>query len=283
MNNTIGLIESKGLVALVEATDVILKNSPVKVLGIHKLDNGLVSLAISGNSDYVKAAIETGTEAGRRVGEIYASSVIDNPTNEMIKMFSELFSGFDYSQNSIVDNEPEKKVISENLTEADIFENFAKKIKPESKREKSKPLVVTKITTLKKNSIKNEKPSSNKESEKKDNRSNLFFEQKNKIEKPDVPLDSSASLSTIERLRQEALGLKSKSISSKELSVSDTTTSEIKNDADNIVNVDFEAIDGMNVHKLRHYAREFPNFPIKGREISRANRDELVELFKKIN
>lgn len=283
MNNSIGLIESKGLVALVEATDVILKNSPVKVLGIHKLDNGLVSLAISGNSDYVKAAIETGTEAGRRVGEIYASSVIDNPTNEMIKMFSELFSGFDYSQNSIVDNEPEKKVISENLTEADIFENFAKKIKPESKREKSKPLVVTKITTLKKNSIKNEKPSSNKESEKKDNRSNLFFEQKNKIEKPDVPLDSSASLSTIERLRQEALGLKSKSISSKELSVSDTTTSEIKNDADNIVNVDFEAIDGMNVHKLRHYAREFPNFPIKGREISRANRDELVELFKKIN
>lgn len=109
MNNSIGLIESKGLVALVEATDVILKNSPVKVLGIHKLDNGLVSLAISGNSDYVKAAIETGTEAGRRVGEIYASSVIDNPTNEMIKMFSELFSGFDYSQNSIVDNEPEKK------------------------------------------------------------------------------------------------------------------------------------------------------------------------------
>ncbi len=283
MNNSIGLIESKGLVALVEAVDVILKNSPVKVLGIHKLDNGLVSLAISGNSDYVKAAIETGTEAGRRVGEIYASSVIDNPTNELIKMFSELFSGFDNSQSSIVDNEPEKKVISENLTEADIFENFAKKIKPESKREKSKPLVVTKITTLKKNSIKNEKPSSNKESEKKDNRSNLFFEQKNKIEKPDVPLDSSASLSTIERLRQEALGLKSKPISSKESSFSDNTTSEIKNDAGNTVNVDFEAIDGMNVHKLRHYAREFPNFPIKGREISRANRDELVELFKKIN
>ena len=42
MNNSIGLIESKGLVALVEAADVILKNSPVKVLGIHKLDNGLV-------------------------------------------------------------------------------------------------------------------------------------------------------------------------------------------------------------------------------------------------
>ncbi len=71
MSNSIGLIESKGIVALIEAADVILKNSPVTILGIHKLDNGLVSLAVSGNSDYVRAAIESGVEAGRRVGEIW--------------------------------------------------------------------------------------------------------------------------------------------------------------------------------------------------------------------
>ena len=47
--------------------------------------------------------------------------------------------------------------------------------------------------------------------------------------------------------------------------------------------VDFDAINKMNVHKLRHYAREFPEFPIRGRAISRANRDELVELFKSIS
>ena len=38
----------------------------------------------------------------------------------------------------------------------------------------------------------------------------------------------------------------------------------------------------MNVHKLRNYARSFPDFPIKGREISRANRIELVEFFNKL-
>ncbi|MEW6193754.1 MAG: BMC domain-containing protein [Bacteroidota bacterium] len=38
----------------------------------------------------------------------------------------------------------------------------------------------------------------------------------------------------------------------------------------------------LNVHKLRHYARSFENFPIKGREISRANRDELIEFFDKL-
>ena len=47
--------------------------------------------------------------------------------------------------------------------------------------------------------------------------------------------------------------------------------------------VDFDAIEKMNVHKLRHYAREFSNFPIKGRAISRASRNELVELFKSLS
>ncbi|MCK7524848.1 MAG: BMC domain-containing protein [Ignavibacteriales bacterium] len=87
------MIESKGIVALIEAADVILKNSPVTILGIHKLDNGLVSLAVSGNSDYVRAAIESGVEAGRRVGEIYASSVVDNPGKDLLEIFSELFPG----------------------------------------------------------------------------------------------------------------------------------------------------------------------------------------------
>ncbi|MBP9581097.1 MAG: BMC domain-containing protein, partial [Ignavibacterium sp.] len=91
MSNSIGLIESKGLVALVEAADVISKNSPVKILGVHKLVNGLVTLAVSGNTDYVNAAIESGAEAGRRVGEIYSFSVVDNPNEVLLEIFSELF------------------------------------------------------------------------------------------------------------------------------------------------------------------------------------------------
>ncbi len=43
-----------------------------------------------------------------------------------------------------------------------------------------------------------------------------------------------------------------------------------------------EALDELNVHELRHLARSFENFPIKGRQISRANRDELREYFKQI-
>ncbi|MBM4172305.1 MAG: BMC domain-containing protein [Ignavibacteria bacterium] len=43
-----------------------------------------------------------------------------------------------------------------------------------------------------------------------------------------------------------------------------------------------EELSGLNVHKLRHLARSFDNFPIKGREISRANRDELIAFFDQI-
>jgi microcompartment protein CcmL/EutN len=284
MAHSIGLIESKGLVALVEAADVILKNSPVKLLGIHKLDNGLVSLAVSGNSDYVKAAIESGTEAGQRVGEIYAHSVVDDPKEELIKMFSELFSGVDKSQTTIISSSKDTSDI-ENAEEHHIFENIVKKIKPDSKREKSKPLVVTEITTVKKTKTHKENSSSKNEFEDGEKNKNVVLKTNSIPEKIDLPNDSISSLSTIERLRQEALGFKSKEVKSKEnfgFAKSDIKENKSDIDGTNKKIVDFEAIEGMNVHKLRHYARDFSNFPIKGREISRANRDELVELFKTI-
>lgn len=284
MAYSIGLIESKGLVALVEAADVILKNSPVKLLGIHKLDNGLISLAVSGNSDYVKAAIESGTEAGQRVGEIYAHSVLDNPNEELIKMFSELFSAADKSQTNIISNYDENLDIK-NAEEHHIFENIVKKIKPDSKREKSKPLVVTEKTTLKKTKTNTEKSSSKKDIEEGEKNKNIILKTDSITEKDDLQSDSITPISTIERLRQEALGFKGEEIKPQELfGLSQKVIKVNKSDIDdtNKKIVDFEAIEEMNVHKLRHYARDFSNFPIKGREISRANRDELVELFKTI-
>jgi microcompartment protein CcmL/EutN len=287
MSNSIGLIESKGLVALIEAADVILKNSPVTVLGIHKLENGLVTLAVRGNTDYVKAAIESGTEAGRRVGEIYASSVVDNPGKELLNIFSELFPN-----DEIIKSELNKigltKDISlvENIAESTkLFEPIPKQSKLESKREKSKPLQVTKITPIHKakkikDHLSNQAASNTDESfEKK------IEEVKSEIEKKNEILDLTKPLSTIERLRIEALGLEDKKSKRKETSVNKKKKNEeVKNihtSADS-GEIDFEAIGKMNVHKLRHYARGFPNFPIKGREISRANRNEIVDLFKTI-
>jgi microcompartment protein CcmL/EutN len=288
MANSIGLIESKGLVALIEAADVILKNSPVKILGIHKLENGLVSLAVSGQSDYVKAAVDAGTEAGKRVGEIYSSSVVDSPTKELLKLFDELFSGVKVeSEIKSVDvisiNAQTEQKFSEEILNGIV--NFKPILKSESKREKSKPLLVTKVDHI----LKIKKHDENKSVKIKPSSERLDKKIVEEL-RPEIKTvpekDVKKSLSTIERLRLEALGMKKKSIKeAKHLKKQEDPVEEVNkiNLALETKDIDFNAIDEMNVHKLRNYARKFPDFPIKGREISRANRDELVKLFKNLS
>jgi microcompartment protein CcmL/EutN len=288
MLNSIGLIESKGLVALIEAADVILKNSPVKILGIKKLENGLVSLAVIGNSEYVNVAIESAVEAGRRVGEIYASTVVDNPGKELMVFFSNLFSSNNKLEISsmVTKTEDAVQLVAEINKEVLPFAPITNKDKTESKREKSKPLSVTKIAPIR--NIKKVKNKPKLESHAK--LDNFTPENSREIQKASEPNDEFSEtekpVSTIERLRMEALGLENKKVKTKE------NAFPIKKKEDDVKlsilskeigEVDFDVIKKMNVHKLRHYAREFPEFPIKGREISRSNRDELVELFKSIS
>jgi microcompartment protein CcmL/EutN len=286
MANSVGLIESKGLVALIEAADVILKNSPAKILGIHKLDNGLVSLAISGNSDYVKAAVEAGTEAGKRVGEIYSSAVIDNPSKELIKLFGDLFPDELVEKEVVVKEVNSVKNDEQIIPKTDVSE-LTELLKPaikfESKREKSKPILVTQVKPV----IKNKKPNT-KQEDKPELKVSLpedLVETKSEPEKT-IEIKNDKNLSTIERLRQEALGLTDKKNKVKESEVSAKKKNEsIETKKIEIAtsDVDFDAIEKMNVHKLRNYARQFPAFPIKGREISRANREELVVLFTSLS
>lgn len=286
MANSVGLIESKGLVALIEAADVILKNSPVKILGIHKLENGLVSLAVSGDTDYVKAAIESGVDAGKLVGEIYSSSVIDNPTKDLLKLFNELFSDavFNPENDGEIISKPKIKMEERKPDDLKFEEPVVKPIvKAESKREKSKPLVVTKIHPIEK--IKKLKENKSNNSEQKHSESNIEKKEEPKPEEKSE-LKNIKPVSTLERLRLEALGLNKKN---KESDADKTDNDESDTEVNKInlaldkKDIDFSAIEKMNVHKLRNYARKFPEFPIKGREISRANRDELVKLFKNLN
>jgi|WetSurMetagenome_2_1015567.scaffolds.fasta_scaffold13734_4 ethanolamine utilization protein EutM len=301
MSNSVGLIESKGLVALIEATDVILKNSPVKFLGIHKLENGLVSIAVSGNSDYVRAAIDSGTEAGRKVGEIYSSSVIDNPTKELLDIFSELFS----ATLSVVDNDKNTKSIfvSSKISELDNKNDEISndinlnesKIKDEYRREKSKPLLVTKISREPRLKSPKGKGSSNIQLNPEEMISKKDELKTKKVDEviPEIKIKNAESsgefpksISTIERLRNEALGLTKKrleNIGNVKIEDNKKTKRKISKDSVTRTEVDFNAIKEMNVHKLRNYARSFSNFPIKGREISRANRDKLIAFFKTIS
>jgi hypothetical protein len=166
-----------------------------------------------------------------------------------------------------------------------LFKSVVQQSKTESKREKSKPLQVTRLAPIHKiKKLKEQRDTTS--SPKLDDAIEMKNEDVNKVvDETNLKTEESKPLNTIERLRKEALGLEKKKKKSKEISVFSTKIIEdVKNENSTIANsdADFNLINQMNVHKLRHYARKFPDFPIKGREISRANRDVLVEWFKAI-
>ena len=75
----IGIIETKGLIGAVEALDASLKAADVKFVRQDKVGSGLVSITVCGDVAAVKAAVDAGAEAARRVGEVVSVHVIARP------------------------------------------------------------------------------------------------------------------------------------------------------------------------------------------------------------
>jgi len=79
----LGMIEAKGFVTLVEATDAMLKAANVQFLGWDKVGSGLVSAFVVGDVAAVKAATDAGAAAGSRIGEIVSVQVIPRPHEDL--------------------------------------------------------------------------------------------------------------------------------------------------------------------------------------------------------
>jgi microcompartment protein CcmL/EutN len=86
MNESLGLIETRGLTAAIEAADAMLKAANVEIVGTEKIGSGLVTVIVKGDVGAVKAATEVGAEAAQRVGELVAVHVIPRPHNDLGKM-----------------------------------------------------------------------------------------------------------------------------------------------------------------------------------------------------
>jgi microcompartment protein CcmL/EutN len=86
MMSALGIIETRGLTALIEATDAMLKAANVEVLGSEKIGSGFVSVMVQGEIGAVKAAVEAGAESAGRLGEIVAVHVIPRPSSDVKKI-----------------------------------------------------------------------------------------------------------------------------------------------------------------------------------------------------
>jgi ethanolamine utilization protein EutM len=207
-DRALGMVETRGLVASIEAADAMVKAAKVQLLGKEKIQGGLVTILVLGETAAVKSAVDAGAAAARRIGELVSTHVIPRPDDQIDEIVGSAGTG---------------QIAKELRRE---------KIPAEQRPEKLKRKVEV------------------KEKE---------FVEKEKRE---------VSSSTIDRLKKEALGKTEPA----EKTITEKSASEL--------NFTMEELEVMNVHQLRRFARDIESFPIKGREISRANRGELLDFFK---
>ena len=210
-DRALGMIETRGLIASIEAADAMVKAAKVQLIGKEKIQGGLVTILVVGETAAVKSAIDAGAAAAQRVGELVSTHIIPRPDDQ----------------------------IDEMIKGVTTVERKLRKQEEEIVREE-KPERVAKQRQIK------------------------LKESFKEIE----PVQRTSPSLTIDRLKKEALG---KSIT---LERTEKTRSASK------FNFTMAELEVMNVHQLRRFARDFESFPIKGREISRANRGELLDFFK---
>ncbi|MFN9372597.1 MAG: BMC domain-containing protein [Planctomycetaceae bacterium] len=79
----LGMIETKGLIALIEASDAMLKSANVTIVGWEKVGSGMVTVFVVGDVAAVKAAVDAGASAASKVGEVMSVQVIPRPHEEL--------------------------------------------------------------------------------------------------------------------------------------------------------------------------------------------------------
>lgn len=86
IQQALGMIETRGLVAAIEAADAMLKAANVELVGTEKIGSGLVSVMVRGDVGAVKAAVEAGADSVSRLGELVATHVIPRPHADVEKI-----------------------------------------------------------------------------------------------------------------------------------------------------------------------------------------------------
>lgn len=82
----LGMVETRGLVAAIEAADAMVKAANVTLIGTERIGSGLVTVMVRGDVGAVKAATEAGAEAGSRLGELVSVHVIPRPHADVEKI-----------------------------------------------------------------------------------------------------------------------------------------------------------------------------------------------------
>lgn len=89
-SEALGMVETKGLVATVEAADAMTKSANVTLIGYEKIGSGLVTTMVRGDVGAVKAAVDAGAAAAEKVGTVVSKHVIPRPHFDVEKILPHL-------------------------------------------------------------------------------------------------------------------------------------------------------------------------------------------------
>ncbi len=84
--DALGMIETKGLVAAIESVDAMVKSANVALVGMERIGGGYVSVFVRGEVGAVKAAIDAGTAAAKKIGEVVSVHIIPRPHADTEKL-----------------------------------------------------------------------------------------------------------------------------------------------------------------------------------------------------
>jgi ethanolamine utilization protein EutM len=87
MSDAIGMIETKGYIGSVEASDAMVKAANVTLVKTIPIGGGLITVIAKGDVGSVKAAVDAGSKAAAKVGELVSSHIIARPHEDLLKAF----------------------------------------------------------------------------------------------------------------------------------------------------------------------------------------------------
>ena len=82
----LGILEVRGITASIEAADAMAKTANITMLGTQKIGNALIYIAVGGDVSGVKMAIAAGAQIAAALGEVYASTVLPRPSQEVFQI-----------------------------------------------------------------------------------------------------------------------------------------------------------------------------------------------------
>jgi ethanolamine utilization protein EutM len=269
MQFALGLIETKGLIGAIEAADAMAKAASVKIINKEKSTAALITIKIEGEVAAVKSAIEAGAVAAQRVGQLVSSHIIPRPHADL----DFIIHNTEMIAKSTLNNEKPSKPKAVK-TAKKISKDFAEK-QPATESES--------VKTLKGLSEEEHDSMDEKSPDRIDNTEDAKSIQVDETisesdsDKEITPTEAHEQITIeedskthLERLREEAKSELDSETLTLDLDESESTESELPS---------MDELEKLNVHELRKMARAVENFPIKGREISKANRGLLLDYF----